>query len=672
MSSFDPTDPAEDDTTWLEHLARGLVANPHDAQDLVQATWLVAYSAEKLVVGPRRAWLLATMRRLAARATRSRLRRSDREARVARAGTTPSVAELTAIAEQQELLLHCVRELPEHYRGPILLRYYREMKPAAIAAELDLPIRTVHTRLQRALHLLRERLDAHHPEGRHGWIAGLASMLRVRETRRVRPGAPAVAAAAIAICSIVALSATALLRGGRSADGALSRIARAEPRRLEAPGTHAPALSEATAEKAPFETVLAVEPRTVPASPSSPLATSCPHPTSRITSMWGRWARPGGGRCRRGRFRWGADGTSGRHLSARHIGSEGAGGEVTLRAAVATARFHAHPNADVHEENDLAHARLCRAVRTRLHHRHTGSVTGMPLNGGYRYRSRVRPSEAGASVLAHHAARYTHSSTEVWRTRIEAGRVRVNGSVADCDQLLAAGDELEFERVPWVEPDVPREFGVVYEDEDVLVLEKPAGLQVLPAGVFLDNTLLNLVRSSARSRAQSSPVHRLGRGTSGLVLFGKTESALASLAAQFRDFRVTKTYLARVTGTDLPLACTARHPIGSRHHGPMRVFCVQPEGKRSVTRLRVLARDEVAGQSLVAAQPITGRPDQIRIHLAACGAPLVGDPLFGIGGVPNSDARPGEGGYFLHAVALSLLHPTTAKRLKLRSRPDWV
>ena len=104
----------------------------------------------------------------------------------------------------------------------------------------------------------------------------------------------------------------------------------------------------------------------------------------------------------------------------------------------------------------------------------------------------------------------------------------------------------------------------------------------------------------------------------------------------------------------------------------MQVFCVQAGGKVSVTRLRVLARDLEAGSSLVAAQPITGRPDQIRIHLAACGAPIVGDPLFGVGGVPMSDARPGDGGYLLHATALSVWHPATGRRLKLRSRPQWL
>ena len=79
-----------------------------------------------------------------------------------------------------------------------------------------------------------------------------------------------------------------------------------------------------------------------------------------------------------------------------------------------------------------------------------------------------------------------------------------------------------------------------------------------------------------------------------------------------------------------------------------------------------------AERTLVAAQPITGRPDQIRIHLAAAGAPIVGDPLFGPGGTPKSSVPPGAGGYLLHAAALSFRHPATGIRVKVRSLPDWL
>jgi 23S rRNA pseudouridine1911/1915/1917 synthase len=154
-----------------------------------------------------------------------------------------------------------------------------------------------------------------------------------------------------------------------------------------------------------------------------------------------------------------------------------------------------------------------------------------------------------------------------------------------------------------------------------------------------------------------------------------------------------KTYLAWVEGQRLPDSFAARQPIGRLAHGPLQIFAAAPQGKASLTRVRVLRRepagrdvgdDKAADEdargstgprterALVAAQPITGRPDQIRIHLAAAGAPIVGDPLFGAGGTPKSDAPPGEGGYLLHAAALSFAHPASGARVKLRSRPGWL
>jgi len=106
--------------------------------------------------------------------------------------------------------------------------------------------------------------------------------------------------------------------------------------------------------------------------------------------------------------------------------------------------------------------------------------------------------------------------------------VLVNGRRADPEQPLAVGDELEFHRPPWREPDAPESFTVAFEDEHVLVVVKPANLQVLPAGPFSARTLLALVRSSDASRNAAAPAHRLGRGTSGLIAFGKTAEARSS------------------------------------------------------------------------------------------------------------------------------------------------
>ena len=315
-------------------------------------------------------------------------------------------------------------------------------------------------------------------------------------------------------------------------------------------------------------------------------------------------------------------------------------------------------------------------------------------NRGHVYRMRVGVGDAGRTVLALHVARFPHSDETAWRESITFGRVLVNGRRATADEKLRAGDHLEFHRPPWQEPDAPERFDVAFEDEHVLVVVKPAGLQVLPAGPFKACTLLELVRSSSPERVAAAPAHRLGRGTSGLIAFGKTAPGRSSLARQFRELALVKTYLAWVEGARLPDSFAARQPIARVTHGPLRIFAAAKQGKASLTRVRVLRR-EVSGsqaaacasrgeaarvvqghatpeRALVAAQPITGRPDQIRIHLAAAGAPIVGDPLFGPGGTPKSDAPPGAGGYLLHAAALSFAHPTTGVRVKLRSLPEWI
>lgn len=293
-------------------------------------------------------------------------------------------------------------------------------------------------------------------------------------------------------------------------------------------------------------------------------------------------------------------------------------------------------------------------------------------NRGCTFHEQVQPRHAGVTVLDYHAVRAFRSEPSVWLAAISEGRVRRNGRPAAAGEVLVSGDRLEYQREPWAEETVPLEFGVVHEDEHVLVVDKPAGLQVLPAGGFFEHTLFRRVRASSPERAEASPIHRLGRGTSGLIVFGKSAAARAELARQFRGFEPRKTYLARAAGARLAGSVQARFPIGRVPHGKLTIHVARPDGKPCLTRLRVLARDDATGEMLVAAQPITGRPDQIRVHLAALGAPIVGDPLFGPGGVPKSNARPGEGGYFLHAAALSFVHPATGRWIKLRSRPAWL
>jgi 23S rRNA pseudouridine1911/1915/1917 synthase len=269
-------------------------------------------------------------------------------------------------------------------------------------------------------------------------------------------------------------------------------------------------------------------------------------------------------------------------------------------------------------------------------------------------------------VLAYLAERYRHSSEAVWSARLRAGEVSVDGRTAEPHDLLRAGQSLTWQRPPWEEPPVPLAFAVLYRDAHLLAVAKPRGLPTVPNGGFLTHTLLHVVRTTV---PEAVPMHRLGRGTSGLVLVARTEAARAALAAAWREGGVDKVYRALVVGRPARDVFTVDVPIGRVAHPRLgEVHAASSPGKPSRTDVRVVA--ERGAHTLVEARIPTGRPHQIRIHLAAAGHPLVGDPLYVAGGRPGENpALPGEGGYRLHAHRLAFDHPATGRRLALECAP---
>ena len=296
-------------------------------------------------------------------------------------------------------------------------------------------------------------------------------------------------------------------------------------------------------------------------------------------------------------------------------------------------------------------------------------------NKGHIYRDRIVESDAGLTVAAFYSRHYTHSSGEAWRQRIEAGQILIDGRPASPEDILTRGDHLLYHRLPWEEPDAPVEFETLLEDGDVLVLAKPSGLPVLPGGFFLENTLLYLARQ--RYGAGCSPLHRLGRGTSGAILFTRGARTARLLTTAMKERRIRKVYLALASGTTMPDTFTVDAPIGPvPYRRPETVHAYDPDGRPSVSHVRVIRRRPEEKVSLLEVTIPTGRPHQIRIHLSYAGFPLAGDPLYQIGGIPRADgiddewpAAPGDCGYFLHSWKIRFPHPARGEDVEVVCPP---
>ncbi|OKH17226.1 RluA family pseudouridine synthase [[Limnothrix rosea] IAM M-220] len=297
------------------------------------------------------------------------------------------------------------------------------------------------------------------------------------------------------------------------------------------------------------------------------------------------------------------------------------------------------------------------------------------LNQGWIYGDRPKRCHVGLTVLDFYSQNYRHSSRTKWSERIAQGQIFVDGQPAKAEQLIEKNQRLAYHREPWEEPDAPLDYEIVHAEEDFLIIDKPSGLPVLPGGFFLENTLLHQLRKHFPNETPI-PIHRLGRGTSGLMILGRSPLGKQHLSQQIRLHKITKIYRALIPAGDYPDQLTITTPIGKVPHPVIgKLHAVHPEGKPSHSEMTVLERHPET--SLVAVNIKTGRPHQIRIHMAAIGFPLLGDPLYAPGGLPKiatppeKTALPGDCGYFLHATELKFLHPKTLKTQSFYSPPQF-
>jgi 23S rRNA pseudouridine1911/1915/1917 synthase len=290
------------------------------------------------------------------------------------------------------------------------------------------------------------------------------------------------------------------------------------------------------------------------------------------------------------------------------------------------------------------------------------------VNHGFAYRTHVGAEGAGLAVVDYLARCYSKFSREEWLSRIQSGRVLLDGMPSQENTILRPGQLLVWMRPPWEEPDVPRSFAILYRQDGLLAVAKPRGLPTIPGGGgFVEHTLLSLVR---RRFDGASPLHRLGRGTSGIVLFASTSHAFSTLSEQWRRGGILKVYRALVAGCPADDELAVDRRIGPVPHPILKtVHAASPTGKPAQSHVKVLERRD--GCALVDVTIATGRPHQIRIHLAAAGHPLVGDPLYVVGGIPAVDSRalPGDLGYLLHARLLGFAHPVTGEWTEIACAP---
>lgn len=255
---------------------------------------------------------------------------------------------------------------------------------------------------------------------------------------------------------------------------------------------------------------------------------------------------------------------------------------------------------------------------------------------------------------------------------VDLGGVTLNGKTAGKSDRAGIDSTVDItwddKREPEIVPVVISEMSIVYDDDDIVVVDKPPFLAAHPSLGWEGDTVVGALAGAGYRISTSGPperqgiVHRLDVGTSGLMIVAKSEIAYSVMKRKFKDREIHKTYHAVVQGHPDPSEGTIDAPIG-RHPGSSWKFAVTADGRHSVTHYETL--EAFPGASLVEVELETGRTHQIRVHMSAHRHPLVGDELYGAD--PTLSARLGLTRQWLHAMRLGFDHPTTGRHMELEA-----
>ena len=261
-----------------------------------------------------------------------------------------------------------------------------------------------------------------------------------------------------------------------------------------------------------------------------------------------------------------------------------------------------------------------------------------------------------------------YSRTAIQRL-IDEEKIKVNGKNVKPSYKVQDGDEIEIQEEPAKDielkaQDIP--VGIIYEDNDIIVINKPKGMVVHPANGNPDGTLVNAVMSICKDslsgiggEIRPGIVHRLDKDTSGIIIVAKNDKAHINLSEQIKNHEVKKTYIALVRGNVRENNATINIPIG-RSKTDRKKMAVDQKGKSAVTHFKVLKRYKK--YTLLEVNIETGRTHQIRVHLSHIGYPIIGDAVYSNG--KNEWQIIGQ---CLHAKSLEFTHPITNKEMKLEA-----
>jgi RluA family pseudouridine synthase len=306
----------------------------------------------------------------------------------------------------------------------------------------------------------------------------------------------------------------------------------------------------------------------------------------------------------------------------------------------------------------------------------------------------VEPGEAGMRLDLFLKDKYRKLSREYLQRGIKEGNVTLNHKASKPGQVLRRGDKVYVLSEKGQEPQVDFNYRRLFEDEHILVIEKPGNLPVHPSGRYFFHTLLTQLRvengNEVDQKKEFYIVHRIDRETSGILVVGKTAKAAASLVSQFEKRETEKEYLAIVQGVvredafdiDVPLARDPHSEIKLKMHavemgpGGEPLYVHKQNVLPARTHIEVVER--LPSHTIVRARPHTGRQHQIRVHLFHVGHPIAGDKLYGTEAslflrsmqeILEIEAAPGIGlsRHALHAYRLGFRHPETGERMEFTS-----